>query len=67
MLPPFIIEQIRKREEEQRRQDDPLQPLQLPLPGPGSYAPRKRDGEAPSWDPPETDGDRGVVIIDLGA
>jgi hypothetical protein len=54
MLPPFIIEQIRKREEEERSEDArPV--LELPIP------PRepRRQSDAPS----ETD--RGVVIIEL--
>ena len=54
MLPPFIIEQIRKREEEERSEDTrPV--LELPLP------PREphRQSDAPA----ETD--RGVVIIEL--
>jgi hypothetical protein len=57
MLPPFIIEQIRKREEEERREKKgDLPRLELPLPLPGDRPPR---GEA------EEDADRGVVIIDL--
>ncbi len=58
MLPPFIIEQIRKREEEERRdKKGELPRLELPLPMPGDYAPPP--GEA------EEDAERGVVIIDL--
>lgn len=56
MLPPFIIEQIRKREEEERSERDVQRPvLELPLP------PRepRRQSDAPA----ETD--RGVVIIEL--
>jgi hypothetical protein len=53
MLPPFIIEQIRKREEDRVREEE--QPvLELPLPPPSPRA-KKKDDE------PE----RGVVIIDL--
>ena len=53
MLPPFIIEQIRKREEEREREHD--QPVvELPIPPP---APRAK----PDDDEPQ----RGVVIIDL--
>ncbi|MGB5701776.1 MAG: hypothetical protein WBM48_03080 [Polyangiales bacterium] len=54
MLPGFIIDQIRQREEEERaKQDAPR--LQLPIPFPeGSKAPEREDA-------PE----RGVVIIDL--
>lgn len=54
MLPPFIIEQIRKREEERQRRE---LHLELPLPM-GPVAPRV------SVDDDESD--RGVVIIELG-
>ena len=55
MLPPFIIEQIRKREEEERaRYEQP----QLEIP---SERPRPRAPEVP-----EEDANRGVVILDLG-
>lgn len=53
MLPPFIIEQIRKREEDDVRRQ-PVLELPLPAPEPEN-AERHRDDE------PE----RGVVIIDL--
>ncbi|CAN5315549.1 hypothetical protein BH09MYX1_BH09MYX1_15640 [soil metagenome] len=53
MLPPFIIEQIRKREIEERAQ--PEQPrLELPL-----YEPR------PAGKPPVDEEKRGVIIIEL--
>lgn len=56
MLPPLIIEQIRKREEEDRRRREPRPALELPLPVPHRPAEDSQgDGEA----------DRGVVIIDL--
>jgi hypothetical protein len=54
MLPPFIIEQIRQREERERR-NSPQPFLELPLHMP--VPPRER--------PPEEHTDRGVVIIDL--
>lgn len=55
MLPPFIIDQIRQREEDEKRRDNVLQ---LPLPIPElRQEPRGRDD-----DPAE----RGVVVIDLG-
>jgi len=54
MLPPFIIEQIRQREERERR-NAPQPFLELPIP--------------PMWPRREVDdrdgSDRGVVIIDL--
>lgn len=54
MLPGFIIDQIRQREEEERaKQHAPR--IELPIPSPeGSKAPQRED-----------DSDRGVVIIDL--
>lgn len=55
MLPPFIIEQIRKREEEARQNQRPH--LELPLPMP-TVPPRSSI--------PEEEPDRGVIIIDVG-
>ncbi len=57
MLPPFIIEQIRKREEAQRRKTDALQPrVELPV---DVYEPaREPDGA-------DEDRHRGVVVVDL--
>jgi hypothetical protein len=56
MLPSFIIDQIRRREEEElRRREAPV--IELPLPVPtGPRSPRPRDDEP----------QRGVIIIDLG-
>jgi hypothetical protein len=57
MLPPFIIEQIRRREEQERaRHEQPR--LEIPADGPSPRAPR-----APQA--PEEQVDRGVIIIDL--
>lgn len=56
MLPPLIIEQIRKREEEDRRRREHQPAIELPIPSP--YRPSEEssgDGET----------DRGVVVIDL--
>jgi len=54
MLPPFIIEQIRRREEEERaRQEQPQ--LEIPVDRPAPRAPAA----------PEEKGERGVIIIDL--
>jgi hypothetical protein len=62
MLPPFIIDQIRRREEQERRRIERDRPrVELPV---DAYrpAPRpKRDDEEEQDDP-----DRGVVIVDLG-
>jgi hypothetical protein len=54
MLPPFIIEQIRKREEEDRARHEQPQ-LELPI-----ERPRPRPPAAP-----EDEGKRGVIILDL--
>lgn len=55
MLPPFIIEQIRRREEQERvRHEQPR--LELPVDRPAPRAPQA---------PEENGGSRGVVIIDL--
>lgn len=59
MLPPFIIEQIRKREEQERRSRHQDQPrLDIPMDVHRPAAPRESndDGESP---------DRGVIIVDL--
>jgi hypothetical protein len=57
MLPPFIIEQIRRREEEQRRHRVEQPVLELPLPT-NMPMPSK-----PAQDKDDDDG--GVVIVDL--
>lgn len=58
MLPPFIIEQIRQREEQERRKHERQQPrLELPL---DTYHPASRPPED------EEDADRGVTILDFG-
>ena len=54
MLPGFIIDQIRQREEEERAKRQ-IPQLELPIPSPeGSQAPERED-----------EPNRGVVIIDL--
>jgi hypothetical protein len=55
MLPPFIIEQIRRREEEERLRHDQQPQLEIP---------RERPAPKPSRQPEET-GERGVIVIDL--
>jgi hypothetical protein len=54
MLPPFIIEQIRRREEQERSRYEQLR-IEIPPDRPLPRAPQA----------PEDAGDRGVVIIDL--
>ncbi len=60
MLDPWIIEQIRRREEEQRRRDERPQ-LEVPVRDEGWHPSPESEGEdeAPRRD------DRGVVIIDF--
>jgi hypothetical protein len=53
MLPPFIIEQIRKREKQERAHHEQPQ-LELP-----------RDPHRPRKPEPQDDIERGVVILDL--
>ncbi len=59
MLPPFIIEQIRRREEEARRKREERDQPRLELP---------EDIYRPAPEAPEAPGsvERGVVILDLG-
>jgi hypothetical protein len=56
MLPPLIIEQIRKREEEDRRRREQQPAIELPL-----HVPHRPSDEPAG----EGDVDRGIVIIDL--
>lgn len=61
MLPPFIIEQIRKREQdaEEQRRDAERPRLEIPLDYPRPPR-RERDDDV------DGERDRGVVILDLG-
>lgn len=59
MLPPFIIEQIRRREEEARRQREDHERPRLELPK-DLYRPAPESAEE------RDDVERGVVILDLG-
>ena len=57
MLPTFIIEQIRQREEKERQRQENSRPrVQLPI----EQSPARPDGLNDDDDP-----DRGVVIVDL--
>jgi len=58
MLPPFIIEQIRQREEQERLRQERQRPrLELPL-----------EIHQPARRPPDDDeeAERGITILDLG-
>jgi hypothetical protein len=59
MLPPFIIEQIRRREDEERCRREQLDQPRLELPI-EVYQPveKKREDREPA--------ERGIVILDLG-
>lgn len=62
MLPPFIIEQIRQREERERRRHEDNRPrLELPL---ERYPARPRVPERDEV--PEDEPNRGVIILDIG-
>jgi hypothetical protein len=56
MLNPFIIDQIKRREQDERRRRDRQPVLELPLPLPTAPRPATEDDES---------GERGVFIIDL--
>lgn len=56
MLDPWVIEEIKRREEERRREREPGR-LELPL-----HAPVPEGDETR---PPKEDSDRGVTVIDL--
>jgi hypothetical protein len=56
MLPPFIIDQIRRREEEERRRHE-LERPRVELPEDFHQPARERREEEPS--------ERGVIILDL--
>ena len=58
MLPPFIIDQIRKREEEQRRRQEEQPRLELPLPTSAPFPLRPEEID-------EEEEPGGVVIIDV--
>lgn len=58
MLPPFIIEQIRQREEKERHRREDNQPrLELPIDRFPAPVRRRED---------EDDEGRGVIVVDLG-
>ncbi|HHH11133.1 MAG TPA: hypothetical protein ENK23_03565 [Sorangium sp.] len=57
MLPPFIIEQIRQREQqEQRRRDDARPRVELPI---------ERNPHPDRSTADDDDSDRGVIVLDL--
>lgn len=59
MLPPFIIEQIRRREEEERKRNEQQPRLELPLDRGDRRRPREQAQEH------EDDVGRGVIVVDL--
>ncbi|HKU39749.1 MAG TPA: hypothetical protein VJR89_16425 [Polyangiales bacterium] len=56
MLNPFIIDQIKRREQEERRRSERQPVVQLPVPMPAAPRPTSEEDEG---------GERGVFIIDL--
>lgn len=60
MLDPWIIDQIRRREEERHRRED------RPVIEPPGYPSDPLGREGYEEDRAPTDGERGVVIIDYG-
>jgi hypothetical protein len=56
MLPPFIIEQIRRRENEERKRYEQPQ-LEIPAVNPNQPPPKKREEK--------DEGQRGVIIVEL--
>ncbi len=62
MLPPFIIEQIRRREEQERKQYEQPQ-LELPISPSGPAHPA--GGPQPKRRDESDEGQRGVIILDL--
>lgn len=58
MLNPFIIDQIKKREQEEQRRSERQPVIELPVPMPAAPRPSR-----PSTDDEKSE--RGVVIIDL--
>jgi hypothetical protein len=62
MLPPFIIEQIRKREEEDQRRRTAEQPrLELPIDYPAVPPARRTERDIDD----EEDQRRGVIVVEL--
>jgi hypothetical protein len=60
MLPPFIIDQIRRREEEeQRRRDEERPRLEIPV---DAFPPKRKERDK---DDEEEKPERGVIILDL--
>jgi hypothetical protein len=60
MLPPFIIERIKRREEERRRRGE-RPGLRLPLDDPPPSIDRSR------YEDDQDEGNRGVVVIDFNS
>jgi hypothetical protein len=63
MLDPWIIEEIRRREEEQRQRDRGESRQEIPMEAPNDHAERGRPQPGQPGQAPSTD--RGVAIIDF--
>jgi hypothetical protein len=64
MLPPFIIDQIRKREEDERARQDSEQP-RLELPNPNEIERRRGPHASDRQQDDADDPNRGVLILQL--
>lgn len=60
MLDPWIIEEILRREEEKRRDDEAGRVIELPL-----ESPQYRDNNRFPVDNQDSDTGRGVVVLDI--
>lgn len=60
MLDPWIIEEILRREEEKRRDEEAGRVIELPL-----ESPRYRDNGSFPVDNQDSDTGRGVVVLDI--
>jgi hypothetical protein len=61
MLEPWVIDQIRRREEDRRSGDRP----RLEIPAPGFERPRESDLEIEHDERSDSAPERGVLIIDM--
>ncbi|MSP15534.1 MAG: hypothetical protein EXR73_02785 [Myxococcales bacterium] len=62
MLDPWIIEEIKRREEQRRRDQQPLV-IELPLSEPRRDRAEEQGRPATA---PDTEGPRGITVIDFG-
>jgi hypothetical protein len=63
MLDPWIIEEIRRREKEHPKQEE--DPMKLPLEAPVYPLQQDNQTETGPPKPPESEEERGVVVVDF--